>query len=62
MPRTPARFTQSDVARCIRAVKQCAADDMRVRVQRDGSIVIEKDTGSEINVTADNAERPKFIL
>ena len=42
MSRTPARFTQADVARCIRAVQQCEAD-MRVRLVPDGTIFIEKD-------------------
>ena len=46
MSRTPARFTQSDIARCIRAVQQCEAD-MRVKVELDGSIVIERDRGTE---------------
>lgn len=46
MPRTPARFTQSDIARCIRAVQQCDAR-MRVRLAPDGSIIIEKDVASE---------------
>lgn len=41
MSRTPARFTQSDIARCIRAVQQCEAD-MRVRLAPDGSIIIER--------------------
>jgi hypothetical protein len=40
MTRTPARFTQADIARVIRAVKQCGVD-MRVRVLPDNSIVAE---------------------
>ncbi|MEQ1523384.1 MAG: hypothetical protein ABL936_19135 [Aestuariivirga sp.] len=40
MPRTPARFTQADFARAIRAVKQCDVN-MRVRALPDGSIVAE---------------------
>ncbi len=46
MPRTPARFTQSDIARCIRAVQQCNAP-MRVRLAPDGSIIIERDVASD---------------
>lgn len=61
MPRTPARFTQADVARCIRAVKQCEAD-MRVRLAPDGSIVIEKDVGAEAIFPADAGTRPQFVL
>lgn len=39
MSRTPARVTQADVARAIRAAQQCGAG--RVRIERDGSITIE---------------------
>jgi hypothetical protein len=38
MSRTPARFTQADVARSIRAAKQ--ADAAGVELRRDGSIFI----------------------
>src|SRR5271157_4707318 len=38
MPRTPARVTQADVARAIRAAKQAGAGE--VRIQTDGTIVI----------------------
>jgi hypothetical protein len=36
--RTPARFTQADVARCIRAAQQCGADHVLIRP--DGTIEI----------------------
>ena len=39
MSRTPARFTQADVARVIRAAQQTNAG--RVIVQRDGTIILE---------------------
>jgi hypothetical protein len=38
MPRRPARLTQADVARAIRAAKQAGAD--RVEVRPDGTIVV----------------------
>jgi len=38
MSRTPARFTQADVARAIRAAKQAGAAD--IIVAPDGSIII----------------------
>ena len=38
MSRTPARFTQADVARTIRAAKQAGAAEVEVRP--DGSILI----------------------
>lgn len=39
MSRTPARITQADVARAIRAAQQCGAG--RVRVLPDGTITID---------------------
>jgi len=39
MSRTPARVTQADVARAIRAAQQCGAG--MVRIDRDGTILIE---------------------
>jgi hypothetical protein len=39
MSRTPARVTQADVARAIRAAQQCDAG--QVKICADGSIVIE---------------------
>lgn len=39
MSRTPARITQADVARAIRAAQQCGAG--RVRVLSDGTIEID---------------------
>ena len=42
MTRTPARFRQCDIARALRAVKQCDVD-MRVRLTPDNHIIIEKD-------------------
>lgn len=39
MSRTPARVTQADVARAIRAAQQCGAG--RVRIMPDGTITID---------------------
>lgn len=39
MPRTPARFTQADIARALRAVKD-AGGEMAVEVMKDGTIRI----------------------
>lgn len=39
MSRTPARITQADVARAIRAAQQCGAG--QVRILADGTITIE---------------------
>lgn len=39
MSRTPARVTQADVARAIRAAQQCNAG--RVRIMPDGTITID---------------------
>jgi hypothetical protein len=47
MSRTPARVTQADVARCVRAAMQAGAGGVIVR--RDGSIFISlKAPGEEI--------------
>jgi len=39
MPRTPARFSQADIARAVRAVAQ-TGEDMEVAIERDGTIRI----------------------
>jgi len=39
MPRTPARFSQADIARAVRAVAQ-TGEDMEVVIERDGTIRI----------------------
>lgn len=45
MSRTPARFTQADVARSIRAAKQAGAG--RVELRPDGTIVIHTDDAED---------------
>ena len=44
MSRTPARITQADVARVIRAAQQCGAG--LVRIMRDGTITIDVQQGT----------------
>jgi hypothetical protein len=40
MSRTPARITQADIARAIRAARQCGAGDVRI-MPEDGTILID---------------------
>jgi hypothetical protein len=53
MTRTPARVTQADVARCVRAAMQAGAGGVEVR--RDGSIFISL-TPPEENAVKPNNE------
>lgn len=46
MSRTPARVTQADVARAIRAAQQCGAGP--VRIQPDGTITIDPQPESPV--------------
>lgn len=61
MPRTPARCTQADIERAIRAVAQ-SGHGMRVRIERDGTIIIEAAEGRDITDEADLDARPEFVL
>lgn len=45
MSRTPAKVTQADVARAIRAAQQCDAG--QVRILPDGTITIEPQPGKQ---------------
>ncbi|KTS10775.1 hypothetical protein SB2_12110 [Methylobacterium radiotolerans] len=53
MPRTPARVTQADIARAIRAVRAAGYADVRV-VFRDDAIIVEAAPEA-----VSNASRPK---
>jgi hypothetical protein len=55
MSRTPARVTQADVARCVRAAMQAGAGGVEVR--RDGSIFI-----SLLPPAGENAVKPNYKL
>jgi hypothetical protein len=52
MSRTPARITQADVARAIRAAQSCGAGP--VRILPDGTILIDASRGA----TVDNRQVP----
>lgn len=55
MSRTPARVTQADVARAIRAAQQCGAG--QVRILADGTITIDPKPGKhEQNEVAQEEE------
>jgi hypothetical protein len=55
MTRTPARFTQADVARSIRAAKQAGAGSVELRP--DGTIVISMVSAGEKKEISVEAER-----
>jgi hypothetical protein len=61
MPSTPAKFTQADLARAIRAAK---AEGMTVRVLRDGTIEIVPVSGGDpdLRPEAPVAARREFRL
>lgn len=56
MPRTPARFTQADLARAVRAVEQ-AGEGWRIRVTKEGEIVVEKVLAQAAEPTLDHPAR-----
>lgn len=61
MSRTPARITQADVARAIRAAQQCGAG--MVRIDRDGTIMIEpQPTKQPKQAENEVAERRRIVL
>ncbi len=61
MSRTPARITQADVARAIRAAQQCGAG--QVRILADGTITIDPQPG-KLPPAAQNeiASDPEIVL
>lgn len=62
MPRTPARFTQADIARAIRAADQCGPGK-RVRIERDGTIIIETaETGHDYGIGEQVDKTPELTL
>lgn len=60
MSRTPARITQADVARAIRAAQQCGAG--QVRVLPDGSIAIDLTTGKTVDNRAPEVEDDEEVV
>ena len=55
MSRTPARFTQADVARTIRAAKQAGAAGVEIRP--DGTMFVHLSTSLDRGKLADDAEK-----
>jgi hypothetical protein len=51
LPRTPAKITQADVARVLRAVKQTGTS-ARVEVKPDGSIIIDTIPADDVSTEA----------
>ncbi|MCK1322095.1 hypothetical protein IVA94_14585 [Bradyrhizobium sp. 156] len=61
MSRTPARVTQADVARAIRAAQQCGAGT--VKIMQDGTILIEPQPAKQReHIEKDIAERKRIVL
>ena len=52
MSRTPARFTEADVNRALKAAKRQWGDDARVEVLADGTIRIERRDGETVRLDA----------
>lgn len=59
MSRTPARVTQADVARAVRAAQQCGAD--RVVIRKDKTIHIVQDSRPEPPVIDLRETHPGFV-
>lgn len=57
MPRTPARFTQADVARAIRAVQAAGVEGWCVTIKPDGAITIEPASFAESRTGADESAK-----
>lgn len=55
MSRTPARFTQADVARTIRAAKQAGASGVEIRP--NGTLFVHLSTSLDGGKLADEAEK-----
>lgn len=60
MPRTPARFTQADLARALRVVED--RQGWRVRVTAAGDILVERDGPENAREKPPIDERPEIIM
>lgn len=61
MSRTPAKITQADVARAIRAAQQCGAG--QIRILQDGTIAIDPLPMKQIEpAEIELAEGRRFVL
>lgn len=56
MPRGPAKFSQSDITRAIKGVKDAGVEIARVRIAKDGTIEI--DPGKPPAIDGDPADNP----
>lgn len=56
MPRTPARTTQADVARCIRAAQKAGAHHVEVRPDGSIAIFLSPSSSGNVSVGLDHAE------
>lgn len=61
MPRTPARVTQADIARAIRAMRAAGYPDVRV-VFRDDAIIVEAAPEAVSNASRSKAQERVIIL
>jgi hypothetical protein len=59
MSRTPARVTQADVARAIRAAQQCDAG--KVRIEPDGTISIDPQPAKK-KLAHENEVAPREVI
>jgi hypothetical protein len=60
MSRTPARITQADVARAIRAAQQCGAG--QVRILADGTITIDPQQAKQAPKAEKEVESDREIV
>lgn len=63
MPRTPAKFTQLDVTRAVKAAKECGAAG--VEIKPDGTILVLLSPQTTIAPTCENAQvepKKKVVL
>jgi hypothetical protein len=62
MPRRPAHITQADIARAIRALRQCGIAKVRVVAKPDGSVVIEEGGAADTSLTPKLEARARIAL
>lgn len=60
MPRRPAKVTQADIARSVRAAKQAGAGTVEVRP--DGTIVISIATSLPVEIVTSDDEAAAIVL
>lgn len=60
MPRTPARVTQADIARAIRAMRAAGYADVRV-VFREGAVIVEPNP-HDVDTKSSRLDRGRHIV